>query len=70
MNPLSMRRLDPSPRNGQLLPISAILPDVLRRYDLLTPTVESADRLHPVSSTPRFERSTTSLATVDSVPYY
>jgi hypothetical protein len=30
---VSLQR-DPAERNGQMLPIAAILPDVLRRYDL------------------------------------
>ena len=71
MNPLFMRHSAPSPRHGQLLPIGAILPDVLRRYDLLPPAQEPADGCCPVGAATQLEpATTTSLATVDSVPYY
>ncbi len=60
-----------SPRNGQLLPIGAILPDVLRRYDLLPAVSGRADRYRSGHSSPSLEPGrTTSLASVDGIPYY
>lgn len=66
----SLFRTSLSPRNEQLLPIGAILPEVLKRYDLW-PAEADLEISRPAAGTSVWLESatTSSLATVDGIPY-
>jgi hypothetical protein len=71
MNPLALPSISMAPRDGQLRPIAAILPEVLRHYDLLPPAGGAGESRPPLDLSAQLVPSrTTSLATIDGIRYY
>ncbi len=70
MNPLLICQSETASRNGELLPIGAILPDVLRRYDLLLPFQSATDSRDTGSADRTRKAATTaSRASADGILY-